>query len=124
MKRASTTFATAVTSRMAQGLSFAYRPYLGTLGVGLAIQAALVAGAWWLCPALAFLAWAWTARDLQATTVAVGLGLIGYAWTTIGMSLIPVTPGHFALPGGVWIGLALLMAGASHISHRRPSKGL
>jgi len=109
---------------IARSRLFTYRPYLGTLGIGLAVQAAVVAGVWWLVPALAFLAWAWNAGDLQATTVAVGLGLVGTAWTTIGVSLIPLAPGQLALPGLVWVALALLMADASHIARHRGSKGL
>ncbi len=100
------------------------RAYLGTVGAALAIQAALLAGASLLVLPLALLAWSWNNGDLQATTVAVGLGLIGYAWTTIGVSLIPLTPGQFALPGCVWIALALLIAGAAQISRRRASRGL
>ena len=115
---------TPAATRLGRSLLFTHRPYLGTLGVGLAVQAAVVAGAWWLIPALAFLGWSWNARDLQGTAIALGLGLIGTAWTTIGVSLIPLAPGQFALPGAVWIALALLMASASHIARKRGSKGL
>jgi hypothetical protein len=100
------------------------RPYLGTLGVALVLQAALVAGAWWTAPALVFLAWSWNRGEPEAVFVAVGLGLIGTAWTTIGVSLIPLSPGSFLLPGAVWIVLALLMAAASGIARHRGSKGL
>jgi hypothetical protein len=100
------------------------RPYLGTLGVALAIQATLLTGLLWLVPALAFLAWSWNRGDLEAVFVAVGLGLIGTAWTTVGVSLMPLSPGSFLLPGAVWIALALLMATASAAARRRGSKGL
>jgi hypothetical protein len=100
------------------------RPYLGTLGVALAIQAALLAGLWWLAPALVFLAWSWNRGEPQAVFVAVGLGLIGTAWTTIGVSLMPLSPGSFLLPGAVWIVLALLMATASALARKWGSKGL
>jgi len=100
------------------------RPYLGTLGVALVLQAALVAGVWWTAPALVFLAWSWNAGDAEAVFVAVGLGLVGTAWTTIGVSLIPLSQGSFMLPGAAWIVLALLMAAASAVARRRGSKGL
>ena len=100
------------------------RPYVGTLGVALVLQAALVAGAWWTAPALVFLAWSWNRGDPQTVFIAVGLGVIGTAWTTIGVSLIPLSPGSFLLPGAVWIVLALLMAASSAVARHRGSKGL
>jgi hypothetical protein len=100
------------------------RPYLETLGVALALQAALVAGAWWTAPALIFLAWSSKSGEPEAVFVAVGLGLIGTAWTTIGVSLIPLSPGSFFLPGAAWILLALLMAASSSVARRRGPKGL
>src|SRR5690348_8787077 len=86
-----------------------HRPYLGTLGVALALQAALVAGAWWTAPPLVVLAWSWNGGEPEAVFIAAGLGLIGTAWTTIGVSLVSLSPGSFFLTGVVWILLALSM---------------
>lgn len=121
------------TSRLRQRMGHNYvgpehlrtrRPYLGTLGVALVLQATLLAGVWWTAPALVLLAWSWNRGEPQAVFVAVGLGLIGTAWTTIGLSLIPLSPGSFLLPGAVWIALALLMAIASAMARKSGSKGL
>jgi len=94
------------------------------LGVALALQAALIAGLWWTVPALVFLAWSWNPGEPEAVVVAAGLGLIGTAWTTIGVSLIPLSPGSFLLPGAAWIVLALLLGAASAVARTRGSKGL
>jgi hypothetical protein len=84
------------------------RPWLGSVGMALAVSAALVAGVDIALPFLALCAWWWCIREPAAWLLPLGAGLLGAAWITVGVGLIAILP--LSTAGLIWASTAALFA--------------
>lgn len=84
------------------------RPWLGSVGVALAVSAVLLVGLDFAVPLLAVCAWWWCLRMPLAWLLPLGLGVLGVAWVTIGAGLIAVLP--LPTAGLIWASTAAALA--------------
>jgi hypothetical protein len=96
------------------------RPWLGSVGIALAVSAVLLTGAGLALPLLALGAWWWCFRMPLAWLLPLGLGILGAAWVTVGAGLLVVLP--LSTAGLIWASIAatfaLLAALARALAHR------
>jgi hypothetical protein len=96
------------------------RPWLGSVGIALAVSAVLLTGAGLALPVLALCAWWWCFRMPFAWLLPLGLGVLGAAWITVGAGLLVVLP--ISTAGLIWASIAatfaLLAALARALAHR------
>src|ERR1700733_5031445 len=84
------------------------RPWLGAVGIALAVSTVLVTGVDFVLPFLALCGWWWCIREPAAWLLPLGAGLLGAAWITIGASLIALLP--LSTAGLIWASLAAVVA--------------
>jgi len=95
------------------------RPWLGLLGVPLALTAALASGLWWCLLPLGLCAWWWAPRRRGwEWLAALQLGMVGAAWTTIGAVSLGTWPEHRSVIAAAWIASALALAAGGAVGRR------
>lgn len=95
------------------------RARLGMLGVPLAMTAALAAPQWWAALPLVPCAWWWAPRTWGwEWIVAVGRGLIGAEWASLGANALAVFPDVQLAVGAMWAGLPAVIALSAAIGSR------
>lgn len=121
----------AVRSRTAEPRSFALRllhasharrarPWLGLVGLPLAVAAALPAGQWWALVPLGVCAWWWCPRDWGwEWLTAMQMGLVGGAWASVGADALVTWPDHRGLILAIWIDVAGVLGVASAVARYR-----
>ena len=97
----------------AQARARRQRPWLGLVGVALAVTAVVLVGQLWLLLSLALCAWWWCPASWRWTwLIPLGAGLVGVVWATVGSALLAVFP--LSAAGLLWgasaVGLAALGA--------------
>lgn len=104
--------ATSQPAALSQRALASRRPHrwLGTVGVGLAITTAALAGLFLLFPVCALASWWFLPREPFGPPSAVGLGVVGIAWASVGIGLLAFEPPLEV--GAFWVSLALLLAAA------------
>lgn len=90
------------------------RPWLGSVGMALAVSAVLVAGVYFALPFLALCAWWWCIREPAAWLLPLGAGLLGAAWITVGVGLIGLL--SLSTAGLIWASIAALVAVAGAVA--------
>jgi hypothetical protein len=83
-------------------------PWLGAVGMALAVSAVLVTGVDLALPFLALCAWWWCIREPAAWLLPLGAGLLGAAWITVGVGLIALLP--LSTAGLIWASIAAFAA--------------
>jgi hypothetical protein len=84
------------------------RPWLGSVGIALAVTAVLLTGAGLALALLAVCAWWWCFRMPLAWLLPLGLGVLGAAWVTVGVGLLVVLP--LSTAGLIWASIAATWA--------------
>jgi hypothetical protein len=84
------------------------RPWLGSVGIALAVSAVLLVGLGFSFPLLAVCAWWWCLRMPLAWLLPLGLGVLTVAWVAIGAGLIAVLP--LSAAGLIWASTAAVLA--------------
>jgi hypothetical protein len=92
------------------------RRWLGTVGVGLAMTAVVLTGVFPLLALCALACWWFLPGERLAPALAVGFGVVGVLWATVGIGLLAIEP--TLLAGIQWVWLALMLALASTAASR------
>jgi hypothetical protein len=90
------------------------RPWLGSVGIALAVSAALLTELYVALPFLALCAWWWCPRMRFGWVLPLGAGVLGTAWVTVGLGLIALLP--LSLAGPVWAWIAAILATSSALA--------
>jgi hypothetical protein len=97
------------------------RPWLGLVGMALAVSAVLLTNDGLALPVLAVCAWWWCPRDRFGWLLPLGTGILTVAWVSVGSGLITLLP--LSTAGLLWTswaaGLAVLAAAASAVTDGR-----
>jgi hypothetical protein len=96
------------------------RPWLGSVGIALAVSAVLLAGLDLAIPLLAVCAWWWCLRMPLAWLLPLGLGVLTVAWVTIGAGLIATLP--LSAAGLLWASIAAFVAMAGALARARTGR--
>jgi hypothetical protein len=89
-------------------------PWLGAVGIALAVSAVFVTGVDFALPFLALCAWWWCIREPAAWLLPLGAGLLGAAWITVGVGLIGLLP--LSTAGLIWASIAAFAAVAGALA--------
>ena len=84
------------------------RPWLGSVGVALAVSAVVLTDIDIALPVLALCAWWWCVPERFAWLVPLGAGVLTVAWVTVGTGLIAILP--LPTAGLLWASFAAAVA--------------
>lgn len=99
------------------------RPWLGIVGIAIAVSAVLLTSVGVLLPLLVVCAWWWCPRERFVWLLPLGAGLITVAWVTVGAGLMAILPRPSAdllwMASAAWFGdLAVLVRILAERRHR------
>lgn len=94
-------------------------PWVGKVGVPLAVIAVILTGTWWAIVPLTICAWlctedAWARRGL----IALETGLLGAIWAVLGAYALGVWPSHRQMVGAGWASAAGAIAAIAWLCRR------
>ena len=90
------------------------RPWVGSVGIALAVSIVLLTRVDFAVPLLAVCAWWWCIREPAAWLLPLGAGLLGAAWITVGVGLIGLLP--LSTAGLIWASIAAFVAVAGALA--------
>jgi hypothetical protein len=98
------------------------RPWLGLVGVPLAMVAAGLIGMWWTWPVLLIDAWGYMPSWRWAWLLTLEEGFVGMQWASVGGILLAEFAGAQLLVGAIWVAFPVSLATAGIVSRRRRNR--